>query len=742
MALNRIWYCFLPGLLNMSLTASIVIGIVLVARVFLRRMPRIYSYMLWSVVLFRLVCPVSFSLPISAFSLTSPENVQQGVVTYIPSDIVYERNPQITLPMEPVTGPIENSVNASLPKAEEAYSVNPMQVIVSIGNWVWLLGVLVLGMMSIISASKLRKRMVGAVKLRDNIWLVDSLGTAFVSGLMHPRIYLDSALSTREQEFVITHEQTHIRRRDYLVKPVAWLVLMAHWFNPLVWLSFFLCMKDMEMSCDESVLRHTGEDIRTDYSRTLLNLAAGRDVFAGTPLFFGEGDTKSRIRNILNYHKRAVWIGGAGAVAVAVLIVVLAANPLMEDDAPHAEETGENVTKAEIPTENKVEEMTGGITEGITEASIPSRVEIYRYSAAGQLTDGVCVVEKSALTDIWNQCNSITLGREVQLETAREGYGYAFYFYDANGNAFEDKASWVIWDNYCMVNGLPSVYECTALKDGTIDKSRVDGLMDTYWDNPASNGGATPWYTGETYPERSSSIMDAAMKWIEDYNRNLTDGTYIDAETMHNLSLNGFGFQAEFLGDFIKRPMGSGLDYTKKYFISFDKEEGISEIVEESIGGQENISSQDMEEFRNLIKLRNEYEMFLAGLEGSDWGVEKTMQNVPYEGRQWMGFPADEQIVRAKLEQLFTKEDVENVLNHVCFRGDDGNLYKADLGMVTHISGENTIYSVRKNGEQIIVSCLVAGGVYPVETKYDTSRDYTFVPTGNGWRMKLQMYLQ
>ena len=188
---------------------------------------------------------------------------------------------------------------------------------------------------SLLSVWRLRRRLVGAVLLRDTIWLADRIAAPFVIGVIRPRIYLPSTLSVGEQGYILMHEQTHIRRKDYLIKPLAFLALCLHWFNPLVWLAFFLAVRDMEMSCDESVLRQMGEDIRCEYSTSLLNLTVGRQslfgggtsLLAPTPLAFGEGDTKARIRNILSFQKPAVWLLAASCVIVAALGIGLFCNP-------------------------------------------------------------------------------------------------------------------------------------------------------------------------------------------------------------------------------------------------------------------------------------------------------------------------------------------------------------------------------------------------------------------------------
>lgn len=156
-----------------------------------------------------------------------------------------------------------------------------------------------------VSLLALRRRLVGAVRLEGNVYLADHIPSPFVMGVFRPKIYLPSQLSEEERGYILLHEQTHIRRLDHLIKLGASLTLAVHWFNPLVWAAFVLFVRDMEMSCDERVIAQLGIKIRREYSTLLLSLATGKKILMGTPLAFGEGDTKDRIKNIMKYKKRA-----------------------------------------------------------------------------------------------------------------------------------------------------------------------------------------------------------------------------------------------------------------------------------------------------------------------------------------------------------------------------------------------------------------------------------------------------
>ena len=319
---NLIAYELLPRIFNMSVTAGIVILFVLLARLLLRRAPKVFSYALWSVVLFRLLCPVSLSAGFSLLGLvdmpTRAATPHTTTVEYVPPDIVHAEDPQVQFPVEPV----RTAVNEVLPKGEEQTTADPLEAPMAIATWLWLLGILAMAAYSVASYLKIRRRLVGAVPLRDNIYLADHIPTPFVMGLFRPRIYLPSALSGREQAYIIRHEQHHIRRGDHIVKVLSFAALCIHWFNPLVWAAFFLSGKDMEMSCDEAVVHALGEQIRADYSTSLLRLATGRRRIAGMPLAFGEGDTKSRIRNLVSWKTPKRW---AALLAAVVCIAVAAA---------------------------------------------------------------------------------------------------------------------------------------------------------------------------------------------------------------------------------------------------------------------------------------------------------------------------------------------------------------------------------------------------------------------------------
>lgn len=316
------WYELLPKILNMSLTASVISVTVIILRLLLKRAPKVYSYMLWLVVLFRLLCPITINTPLSVLGLFDPPIVETtdsvSQVAYIPNNIVHTENPEVTLPV-PV---LDNAINNALPQGAEQLVADPLEAPVSIATYIWLAGIVAMIGVSMISYVKLRKSLVGAVRVRGNIYVADYITTPFVLGIFRPRIYLLSSLSEQEQEYILKHEQYHIRRGDHIFKLLAYVALCIHWFNPLVWLAFLLFSKDMEMSCDEAVVKKLGEDVRADYSASLLNLATDNAIMFGMPLAFGEVDTKGRIKNLAAWKKPTFWVT-IGAILICIVGIVI-----------------------------------------------------------------------------------------------------------------------------------------------------------------------------------------------------------------------------------------------------------------------------------------------------------------------------------------------------------------------------------------------------------------------------------
>jgi beta-lactamase regulating signal transducer with metallopeptidase domain len=311
----------------MSLAASVVIVFVLLLRLLLKKVPKVISYALWAIVLVRLLCPVSIESGFSLFGLLDNSVAGNGTFTgrieYVPNNIAHTEYPNIVLPVPGVNDAIPDAS----PQEKEQLRTDPSKAPIAIATYIWMTGVLAMVIYAAVSYIRLRRKLITASPLRDNIYLADEITSPFVMGLFRPKIYLPSSMEEQEQSYILMHEQHHIRRFDHIIKALAFVALSIHWFNPLVWIAFIMAGKDMEMSCDEAVIRKMGDGILANYAASLLNLATGRRVMAGVPPAFGEGDTKGRIRNLANRKKPALWVIAVAVIVCVALAVCLLTNP-------------------------------------------------------------------------------------------------------------------------------------------------------------------------------------------------------------------------------------------------------------------------------------------------------------------------------------------------------------------------------------------------------------------------------
>lgn len=329
---------FYMQILDMSKTASIVILIVLAVRLLMKKAPKVFSYALWAIVLFRLLCPVAFETQVSIVpELPATSNgytlADESISILGAGEAAYQ-----------AVGDVLNGglgiqhVRTTEKEADgmtRYVTTDWWSVWILFGKYVWVVGIAAMLAYSFISYYKIRKLLEIVVPLRDNIYIADDIKSPFVIGFLKPKIYLPCNLGETEQEYIILHEQHHIRRFDHIFKALAFLALTIHWFNPLVWLAFVLAGKDMEMSCDEAVMFKAGEDVRADYSASLLTLATGRRIIAGTPLAFGEGDPKGRIKNLGKWKKPTIWV-----IIIAIILCVVLAVCLLTNQARSQETVG------------------------------------------------------------------------------------------------------------------------------------------------------------------------------------------------------------------------------------------------------------------------------------------------------------------------------------------------------------------------------------------------------------------
>lgn len=342
-------------ILNMAVTACPVIIIVLFVRGIMYRLPKKYRYIIWLVVGIRLICPVAVSSRISLFNIIDTSFIGTGVnktniISYYrqpgsqfssnnTDSKVQEDNTGITVkqdgkeniniqPGKGISGNISGSEN-NTQTAESKKQINP---VVKYSTFIWLAGIVFIVLWNFYMLFVMKRHLERAVRLKDNIYECENIPSPFVIGIWHPRIYIPFQLRKEEQEYILKHEKYHIKRRDYIIKPVAFLMVCIYWFNPLVWLSYFLMVRDMEMSCDEYVLQDMGTGICKDYSMSLLGFATNKRRKTAGLLSFGETDTRKRVLNVLNFKKHGKWIGFFAVILIMASGAVCLTNAYDKED--------------------------------------------------------------------------------------------------------------------------------------------------------------------------------------------------------------------------------------------------------------------------------------------------------------------------------------------------------------------------------------------------------------------------
>ena len=304
-------------IVNMSISASWVVIAVLTLRFCLKKAPKWVNVLLWGIVAARMVFP---------FSIESVLSLIPSAETISPT-IMMEQSPSVQTGVPALNHVINPVISGSFTPVPGA-SANPLQIWIPVLAGIWLFGIVALFLYSAVSYCRLRRKVCEAVILRDNIYQSENVCSPFVLGIIRPKIYLPYHMDSREMDHVIAHEQTHIRRKDHWWKPLGFLLLTIHWFNPLMWLSYVLLCRDIELACDEKVIGKMGNAQRADYTQALVACSVDRRLIAACPLAFGEIGVKERVKSVMNYKKPAFWIVLASVIVCAVIAVCFLTNPI------------------------------------------------------------------------------------------------------------------------------------------------------------------------------------------------------------------------------------------------------------------------------------------------------------------------------------------------------------------------------------------------------------------------------
>ena len=309
-------YGIFTKMLNMSLSAGILVIAVIFLRLILRKIPKKYICVLWALVAISLVCPVNIPSPMSVFNLLGGNNGADGKVEYFRYNEKTEK-PKLTFSVPALVD--DNASPDSITVGLHTSSIYLPAIV-----YIWMAGAAIMLLYSIISYLYLKRQVAASIPERDNVYICDEIKSPFILGIVSLRVYLPSGMSEDVRDNVIAHERAHLKRRDYLWKPLGFILLAVYWFNPVMWAAYVLFCRDIEAACDERVIQNMDKDGRIGYSEALLACAVHRIRITVCPLAFGENAVKGRVRRVLNYRKPGFWVGIlSGAVCIAAALVFL-----------------------------------------------------------------------------------------------------------------------------------------------------------------------------------------------------------------------------------------------------------------------------------------------------------------------------------------------------------------------------------------------------------------------------------
>ena len=399
-------------LLNLSISASWLVLAVLVLRLISKRSPKWVNVLLWGIVALRLVLP---------FSIESAVSLIPSAETVSPAAVQFDPAPTITSGVSV----IDNAVNPSLSEhfaAVPTASVNPLYVWTEIAGWVWLIGLGAMLLYALVSYLRLRRRVSVSLCVRENIYLCDAISSPFILGVVKPHIYLPSGLDEVQRQNVLSHEQAHLARRDHWWKPLGFALLAVYWFNPVLWLAYALLCRDIELACDERVIRTMDESAVKTYSTVLLACSMPRKAVITCPLAFGEVGVKERVKNALHYKKPAFWVVAASVTVCIVVAVCFLTNPPTDTDAAglvgfHREQ----VTYADVTGASGAQPSNVQLTAEETDAvyALLDALQYKRLGAASAMED--CYARLYFISAAGERCEIMLSEREMLVNPITDG---------------------------------------------------------------------------------------------------------------------------------------------------------------------------------------------------------------------------------------------------------------------------------------------------------------------------------
>lgn len=485
-------------LLNMSITASWLVLAVILLRFLLKKAPKWIMGVLWGFVAIRLICPFS---PESIFSIVPSTEP-------IPQNIILSENPAINSGL-PILNEAINPILSESLAPNVGDSITPMQMIASVASAVWMVGILAMFLYTLISYVRIHRKVGEAVPLKENIWICDHISTPFILGMIRPRIYLPSSMNEGDMEYVISHEKAHLKRKDHIWKPLGFLLLSVYWFNPILWVAYILLCRDIELACDEKVIRQFGTEIKKPYTDALINCSVPRKVISACPLAFGEAGVKERVKGVLSYKKPAFWI-----IIVAVLVCIATAVCLLTSpknyDADDLDDQLQVFLDMEIKEHHQSDQTNGNfavldykimkVDRWLSDTTLYMWVLYEEYS----YKDGILQEEAgSYIPTVITVTNTI-----AQNKNGKNSYELREYWEPRNGSYYEsdikEKFPQALWSQ--AIDGQQYVDE--------LQENCMKHAMEYYGISESEVGGADEPNTVITNPSFNAEVLEVSEEVI------------------------------------------------------------------------------------------------------------------------------------------------------------------------------------------------------------------------------------
>ena len=511
---------------NMSISASYLVLAVLLLRLVLKKAPKWISVLLWGIVAVRLICP---------FSIESMLSLIPTVETISP-EIMMDRTPEISTGITAVDTVVNPIITESF-TPEPMASVNPLQILIPVSANLWMLGIIVMLGYTAVSYFLLQRKVATAVRLKNNIYQSENVDSPFVLGIVKPRIYLPFRMGGENLAHVIAHEEAHIRRKDHWWKPLGFVLLALHWFNPLMWVGYILLCRDIELACDEKVIREMDNETKADYMQALVSCSVNRRMIAACPLAFGEVGVKERVKTMMNYKKPAFWIVIAAIALCIVVAVCFLTNPvnrienidnpaLLEFPGVKWLATPEEVIAALELTEEQIRSQTYSSPDAASDSCYLSVINIPYFDQTAQYATFEFLNNNGKGYRLFRI--NLYLDENADMDkvnaTLTKAYGqgtgesYLNYTIGSNGELREFKSGGDATLNF-LANNLPNGYSAQSMRDAVL--SIVEDPEYTIENWVSSTKGTEILSADEQaliakyYEDNSITDRETVLEWLE-----------------------------------------------------------------------------------------------------------------------------------------------------------------------------------------------------------------------------------